>query len=160
MASPDYLLEIEGIQGESTDKKHPHAIEVDSWSGGATNTGSFGSSTGGGGAGKVNLQDVHFTAHVSKASPNLFVACAGGKHLTKATLFVRKQGGNQEDYLTVKLTDVLVSSYQVGSGDPIAQESFSLNFGKIEYEYKPQNADGSLGAKVSTGWDQKKNEKV
>jgi type VI secretion system secreted protein Hcp len=160
MAAPDYLLEIDGIQGESTDSKHPNTIEVESFSGGATNTGSFGSGTGGGGAGKVNLQDVHFTAQVSKASPNLFAACAAGKHISKATLYVRKQGGKQEDYMTVKLTKVLVTSYQVGAGAPIAQESFSLNYAKIEFEYKPQDEKGSLGAKVAGGWDLEKNQVV
>ena len=67
MAS-DYLLEIEGVKGESQDDKHKETIEISSFSWGLSNAGSF-QSGGGGGAGKANFQDIHFTTTVSKASP-------------------------------------------------------------------------------------------
>ena len=59
MAS-DYVLKIDGIKGESTDSKHKDEIEIESFSWGATQPGSF-ASGGGGGAGKVSFQDIHFT---------------------------------------------------------------------------------------------------
>ncbi len=90
MAS-DYLLKIEGIKGESTDSKHKDEIEIESFSWGATQPGTF-STGGGGGAGKVSFQDLHFTSRVSVASPNLMVACASGQHIKVATLTVRKAG--------------------------------------------------------------------
>ena len=34
---------------------------------------------------------------------------------------------------------------------------FSLNFAKIEFEYKPQKADGTADAAVKGGWDIKAN---
>ena len=45
MAS-DFLLEIEGIKGESKDKVHKDTIEVDSFSWGVANAGSMASNSG------------------------------------------------------------------------------------------------------------------
>jgi type VI secretion system secreted protein Hcp len=136
----DAFLKIEGIDGESTDKAHPGEIEILSYSWGVTNTGSAGSG-GGGGAGKAVFQDIHFTTHLSKASPNLMLACATGRHLQKATLTCRKAGGggNSVEFLVITLTDCLVSSYQdggtAGGQDDVPVDEFSLNFAKIDFRY-------------------------
>jgi type VI secretion system secreted protein Hcp len=151
----DFLLEIDGIKGESKDSKHKETIEVDSFSWGVSNAGSHASGTGGG-AGKASFQDMHFTATVGKASPNLALSCAQGKHIKKAVLFVRKAGGDQKDYYVITLEDLLVSSYQSGDaagGSSIPTDQFSLNYAKIKYEYKPQKDDGSLEAPVTMTWD-------
>src|SRR5262245_54497218 len=142
----DYYLKIDGIEGESEDDKHKGAIELQSFSWGETQQGTmaFG---GGGGAGKVQFQDIHCASHTSKASPKLAIACATGQHIPKVVLTVRKAGGNQEDYYKVTLTDVLVSSYQSGGSEganAVPMDQFSLNFATIEFEYKPQKNDGSL----------------
>ena len=159
MAS-DFLLEIDGIKGESKDKKHQDTIEVDSFSWGISNAGSHASNAGGG-AGKASFQDVHFTSSVGKASTNLALFCATGKHIKKAVLFVRKQGDKQQDYYTLTLEDLLVSSYQSGDaagGSSIPTDQFSLNYAKIKYEYKPQKADGSLDAALTMSYDIKTKE--
>jgi type VI secretion system secreted protein Hcp len=158
----DYLLKIDGIKGESTDAKHPDEIEVESFSWGATQPGTF-STGGGGGAGKVSFQDLHFTSRVSVASPNLMIACASGQHIKVATLTVRKAGKEQQEYYIIKLSDNLVSSYQSGGSEganALPVDQFSLNFAKIEFEYKSQKPDGTLGAPVKGGWDLKTNKKV
>jgi type VI secretion system secreted protein Hcp len=158
----DYLLKVDGIKGESTDSKHKDEIEVESFSWGATNPGSF-SSAGGGGTGKVNFQDLHFTSRVSVASPNLMLACASGQHIKSAVLTVRKQGKEAQEFYIVKLSDVLVSSYQSGGSEgsnALPVDQFSMNYAKIEFEYKAQKADGTLGAPVKGGWDLKQNKKV
>jgi type VI secretion system secreted protein Hcp len=158
----DYLLKIDGIKGESTDAKHKDEIEIESFSWGATQPGTF-SSGGGGGAGKVSFQDIHFTTRVNVASPNLMVACASGQHIKVATLTVRKAGKDQQEYYIIKLSDNLVSSYQSGGSEgsnALPVDQFSLNFAKIEFEYKIQKPDGTLGASVKGGWDLKTNKKV
>src|SRR6266446_3703664 len=68
----DYFLKLEGIQGESKDSKHQDEIEIGSFSFGATQSGSF-SAMGGGGSGKVSMQDFHFTIPTQKASPKLLL---------------------------------------------------------------------------------------
>src|SRR5687767_198417 len=108
MAAVDYYLKIDGVPGESSDAKHKAEIDVESWSWGATQSGkaSFG---GGGGAGKVQMQDFHFVMRVNKASPKLMLACATGEHIKQAVLTCRKAGGEQQEYMKVTMSDILVS---------------------------------------------------
>jgi type VI secretion system secreted protein Hcp len=160
----DYFLKIDGIPGESFDDKHKDEIEVMSWSWGATQSGTMGFG-GGGGGGKVSMQDFHFAMRYNKASPQLLLSCASGKHIAKAVFIARKAGEEQQEYLKISFSDILVASYtsngaDSGGGDAIPIESISLNFSKIEIEYKPQDAKGKLGAAITTGWDVKKNVKV
>jgi type VI secretion system secreted protein Hcp len=156
MAQPDLFLKIEGIEGESNDAKHKGAIELESWSWGATQHGTHANGSGGGG-GKVAMQDFHAVMKVNKASPRLMLACATGDHIKKATLICRKAGKEQQEYLKLTLTDVLVSSFQSGhnTGGLVPTEQFSLNFARIEYEYKEQKSDGSLAAPTKAGYCQK-----
>ena len=153
----DYFLRIDGVSGESLDAKHKGEIDVESWSWGETHAVSPGG--GGGGAGKVEMQDLHFTTKVSTASPSLLLACATGKHFKGAVLTARKAGKGQQEFLTFSLSDVLVSAYQTGGaeGEVVPADSVSLNFSKIQVEYKQQNLDGSLGASIKAGWDVKQN---
>jgi type VI secretion system secreted protein Hcp len=143
----DAFLKIEGIDGESQDKTHPGEIEIDSFSWGVTNTGAFGSG-GGGGTGKAVAQDFHFSAPISKASPNLMLACAAGKHIPSATLTCRNGGF---EFQKVRLSDVLVSSYETTGQieDKKPEDQFSLNFTKIDFLYTVQRT----GETVETAFD-------
>lgn len=152
----DFHLQIKEIPGESPDDKHKGEIEILSFSWGLSNAGTF-STGGGGGAGKANFNDISFQMNVNKASPLLFLACATGQHIKEAVLFVRKQGGKQQEYYQIKMSDLLVSSYQAGAGGETVSDSFSLNFTKIEFTYKPQKADGSLEGPVEKKYDIKAN---
>lgn len=158
----DYFLKIDGVDGESTDSKHKGEIDVFSWSWGAVQGGSH-AGGGGGGVGKVSMQDFHFVMSSNKASPKLMLACANGQHFPKALLTCRKAGKDQQEYLKVTLSDLLVSSYQTGgsqNGGSLPTDQISLNFAKIELEYKEQKPDGSLGGSVKAGYDLKQNKAV
>jgi len=157
MASVDYFLKIDGIDGESKADKHEKDIDVQSFSWGASQTGSF-AYGGGGGAGKVQMQDFHFTMYHNAASPHLFLACATGEHIDKAVLTCRKAGKEQQEFLKVTLHEVLVSSFQTGGSggaDILPQDQISLNFAKIEVEYKEQAEKGSLGGSIKKMFDLK-----
>ncbi|BDC48260.1 type VI secretion protein [Bryobacterales bacterium F-183] len=162
MASSDYLLKINGIDGESSQKGHEKWMELQSWSWGETNSGSSGTGSGAG-AGKVSMQDFSFVISYGISSPKLFLACASGEHIKDAELHIRKAGGDQQVFVTWKFYDVLISSYNTsgsGHGAPLPTDSVSFNFTKIEMEYKPQKPDGTLGAGIKTGYDIKKGQKV
>ena len=161
MASIEYFLKLDGITGESADSKHKGEIEVLSFSFAESHMGPTGIG-GGGGAGKVEMSDFSFTARTSKASPQLFQHCASGKHIKQALLTVRKAGQSQQEYLKIKLNDVLVSAYALDGDVDEGQlhDAFSLNFVKLSYDYAPQKADGSLDAPVHGGWDTSKNMKI
>ena len=97
---------------------------------------------------------------VSYSGSNVISAC--GTHIPKAVLTCRKAGGKQEEFLKVSFTDILISSFHTngGGGGILPQESITLNFSKIEIEYKEQKADGTLGGAVKAGYDLKKSAKV
>ena len=159
MAAVDYFLKFDGIKGESADAKHKDEIDVESWSWGESHA--AGAPSGGGaGAGKVSMQDFHFVMRMNRASPGLMRACATGQHIKMATLTARKAGKGQQEYLTFKFHDVLVSSFQTGGSeqaDVLPTDQVSFNFAKIEVEYKEQKPDGSLVSGGQFGFDLKAN---
>jgi type VI secretion system secreted protein Hcp len=162
VAANDYFLQIDGIEGESTDAKHKGWIDVESWSWGEAQAGTL-HTGGGGGAGKVAFQDFHFVTKVSKASPKLFLACASGQHLKEARFVARRAGKEQQEYLTWTFSDLLVSSYQTGGTEQSTMpplDSISLHVTKAKIEYRPLKADGSLDAPISAGWDSSTNKKA
>jgi type VI secretion system secreted protein Hcp len=159
MAS-DYLLEIDGIKGESTDDKHKGSIHIESFSWGVTNPSPGGGGGGGGGAGKATFQDFHFTKSEDSTSPELFLRCASGQRIKKATLYVREAAARGGEFLQVELENLLVSSFsQAGSGDT-PSESISLNFTKITFSHTPLSTDGTAPGVVRTGWDLATNKKA
>ena len=79
----DMFIKIDGIKGESKDKKHKDEIDVLAWSWGMSQSGTF-HTGGGGGAGKVNVQDLSFTKWVDKASAALMLCCCNGNTSTRA----------------------------------------------------------------------------
>jgi type VI secretion system secreted protein Hcp len=151
----DMFLKIAGIAGESRDKKHGGEIDVLSWSWGISNSGSA-HHGGGAGSGKCNVQDFSFTMYVSKGSPELALFCCSGKHIDEATLTVRKAGENPLEYLIIKFTDLMITSYQTGgaaSGDDRLMESVTLNFAKFDVQYTVQTAKGGAGDKCIAAFD-------
>jgi len=158
----DYFLKLATIQGESKDSKHANEIDVLSWSWGETQTGTH-AGGGGGGAGKVSMQDFHFVMKTNKASPKLLLACANGEHIGEGTLVCRKAGTEQQEFMKIKFTDLLVSSFQTGgssSGDEIPLDQISLNYSKIEYSYCEQDKAGQLLGPIMAGYDLKIMKKV
>jgi type VI secretion system secreted protein Hcp len=136
----DYFLKIEGIAGESQDERHKDEIEVESFSWGETFQPSAPGTTG---AGKVHIQDFHIVKQIDRASPLLMLAAASGQHFKSAVLTAQRPGKEPRDYLTITLSDLIVSSYQIEARpdqpSPVDQVSFSL--GRIEIAYRPQLPD-------------------
>jgi type VI secretion system secreted protein Hcp len=165
-AQVDYFLKLDGIEGESKDAGHEGQIVIDSFSWGENSSEagmilpavqSARESSGG----KATVSDFHFEKKMDKASPKLMEAAASGQHFNEAILIGLRAGDDRQEFMIIKFSDLLVSSYQTGgNSSDIPTDSFSLNFSKIEFEYKTQNPDGSAGETVKGGWDVKKNEKI
>lgn len=156
----DMFLKLDGIEGESRDSKHKNEIDIESFSWGASNSGSAAHGTGGG-TGKVSMQDFTFVAAVSKASPKLFLACASGEHIRSALLTVRRSGESQQEFLKVTMSDVLISSWkhEGAAGDEVPTDQVTMNFAKVKIDYTEQSPTGAPGATTSAGWDVKANTK-
>lgn len=157
MAS-DIFAKIGDIKGESPDSKHKDEVEVLSWSWGVTNAVTIRGGSGGG-KGKASFNDFNFTHHIDKASPVLLKACATGQHIKEATITVRKAGKGQQEFLIIKMNDVIITSVDLsGAGDaPATAEHVALQFAKVDLEYKPQKANGSLDVGLHFKYDIKGN---
>ena len=156
MAS-DIFAKIGDIKGESLDDKHKDEIEVLSFSWGVTNPAVI-SGGGGGGAGKATFHDLSIVHNLDKASPLLLKACATGMHIKDAVITHRKAGKGQQEYLIVKLNDVIITGVtHGGSPGQAISENVTLAFAKVDLEYKPQKADGTLDAGIHFKYDIKSN---
>jgi type VI secretion system secreted protein Hcp len=151
----DFFLKIEGpdVKGESRDSELKDQIELLSWTFGASQPGSA-RSTSGGPSGRVELHELSVTKLADKATPPLFLNCAKGQIFKTVTLSIRKatgDGKSQKPYMVIKLENVLISGYQIGGSDggqaPV--ENISLNYTKITYDYKLQ--DATKGTLTSAG---------
>lgn len=154
----DIFAKLGDIKGESLDSKHKDEIEVLSFSWGVTNTAPVGTGAGGAAAGRATFKDLTIVHAVDKASPSLMRACATGTHLKEATIVQRKAGKGQQEYLVIKMNDVIITGVMDGnaSGQP-GSETVSLVFSKVALEYRPQKADGSLDAGIHFKYDLKAN---
>lgn len=157
----DMFIKIGDIKGESKDSVHTDEIDVLAWSWGMTQSGTT-HSGGGGGAGKVNVQDLSVTKYVDKASVNLMMACSNGKHYPEALLTVRKAGETPVEYIKILMKHVIVTSVNTGGsgGEDRLTENVTLNFKTVKTEYTPQKDDGSADATVNYGWDIAANKKL
>jgi type VI secretion system secreted protein Hcp len=157
----DMFIKTGDLKGESVDDKHKGEIDVLAWSWGMSQSGTTHLGTGGG-AGKVNVQDISLTKYVDKSSPNLMQYCCNGKHFSEALLTVRKAGENPLEYLKITLKDLMISAVSTGGsgGEDRLTENVTLNFAEFKVEYTPQKKDGTGDAAVTIGWDIAKNVKV
>jgi type VI secretion system secreted protein Hcp len=162
MAKVDCFLKLDGIDGECTDSKHKGEIDVLSWSwkekqNRDEHTGLT--------IGKVHMSDFTFKMLVSKATPQLMLACAEGRSFKKVCLTCRKAGKEQQEFLLIHFTEVFVSSFEASLAfdsdeDVMPTDVVTLAFHTIQFEYKEQGADGSLKAAIKGGYDVKKNAKL
>ena len=157
----DIFIKIDGATGELKDSAHQGEIDVLSWTWGMTQSGSR-HVGGGGGTGKVAVHDLSFVKYVDKSSTDLMLFCCNGKHISEATLVVRKAGESPLEYLKIKMTQCLITSVETGGAGEQDRltETVTVNFAKVEVDYTPQKEDGTGDAATHMGWDIAKNEKV
>lgn len=158
MASDIFLDLGSTIKGESKDSVYEGKIDIISWAWGMNQSGS--AHTGGGsGAGKVNIDDLTITKYVDSASANFMLYCAKGNHFDEGTLVCRKAGGEQLEYIVLKMKKIMVTNIQTGGGasDERLQETITLSFAEVSVDYVEQTDDGSGGAAIAFGWNIEQN---
>jgi type VI secretion system secreted protein Hcp len=151
----DAFLDLKGVEGESAVKGFENKIQILAWSWGVSQSGTTHIGTGGG-AGKVNVQDISITKYLDKSSPTLLLACCKGTHYDEATITMRKAGGDPLPYLTIKLKELIISSVSGGGsgGEDQQTENITLNFAEFEYSYQPQDNKGAKkGGAVTVKYD-------
>jgi type VI protein secretion system component Hcp len=118
----------------------PGTFSALTWNFGVTEA----STSGGGGAGKPSFGNFNITKHFNACSSALFEAVAVGKFFKTVTIV--QQDSNNDDVLTVTLSDALLSGYQLGGelGHELPTEHLSFTFSKILI------SESKSGAKI--GW--------
>ena len=156
----DMFLKLEGIDGESQDKKHKGEIDILAWSWGASQSGTTHMGSGSG-AGKVSVQDVSVTKYIDSASAALLQHITTGKHIPTGRLLVRKAGDTPLEYINLSMEDIIITSFQIGGsgGEERLTENMTMNFAKYGLYYTPQKADGSGEADKQTAYDIQANDK-
>ena len=158
MAAYDIFLKLDSVAGEVTSKGFEKWIRVEAYSLGFSNSGST-HLGGGGGAGKVNCQDIGLSKAFDSSSTALFTGVTTGKHFKNAQLeFVRTSGGGGPGavFLKYELQEVLVTSLSDGGaagGDNAPDENISLNFAKITVTYSPLDTKGLPSKSPPVTWN-------
>ena len=110
-----------------------------------------------------------FSHRIDLASPSLIKACASGRHLKEAVVTVRhlkeavvtvqKAGPERQQFLVIKLYDVIVKSVETGVDalEDSMTENVALSFSRMEFIYNEQNSDGTPGSSNKIFWDIKSN---
>ena len=155
-AADDTFLKIDDVKGESVFKGHRNEIDVLAWSWGGSQSGSTHIGSGGG-AGKINIQDLSITKWVDSATPILFEALTTGKHYKNATLALRRAGarGRQAEYFVIAMERVIVTSVTMAGsgGEDRLSENITLNFAKFHITYRATKEDGSAAAPIEFRWN-------
>ena len=152
MAVNAYLV-IDGRPGPSTSKAD--AIDILSFSFGASQTAVIGAGSSGGEAraGRASVSDVTIMKVLDKTSPLLFDDCVTGNYLKKVDIIYDKpMGDSQEDYFKIHMEDALITSIQLSGSSENPVESISSAFSKVKVSYNPEE-DGSLKGFIDKGFD-------
>jgi len=150
----DAFLQVDDVKGEAEASGFEGAIEILSFSWGASNPVNL--SGTGMGSGKVSLSDFSIMKKTDSASNVFFAKCCDGTHFDKATVSFRKAGGEQEVYLTYEFETVFVSSIQwsgSSGGDDVPTESGSFAYKKVTITYNPQKDTGGSDGPDIQSWD-------
>jgi len=157
----DMFLKVDGVTGESKDSNHNGWTDITSFTWGSSQPGNM-AVGGGGGAGKVNFNDLSVDALIDKSTTAILKYCASGKHISKVELSICKAGGQQIEYARITLEDVLVTTvHYTGSdnGDTVGI-NYAFQASKVKQQYWEQTSSGGKGAESSAGWNIKENKEA
>ncbi len=169
MAFNSYV-QIDGIEGQSTDTAHSNWIDVISFSHGSSQETQFANQTNA--AGRGVLAPLVFVHLLDKATPNLQKACMSGQNIASVKLEVCAQiGGAKQKLYEVELTNARVVEAKVVTVDaPMSTDTQLSGVGRdaaalrlveqvsiVAEEYKwtthTFKTTGELGGDVAAGWN-------
>ena len=146
------------IKGSTQDKAHKGSCDVLAYSWGMSQAGNFHVGSGGG-AGKVNIQDLSFTKYLDDATTAIMMHCCTGKHIPSVTMTVRKAGGELgkpgEDEIVITMSKVMVTSVSTGGsgGESKFTENVTLNFAEVKFENFKQDEHGVTTTAGNLDWN-------
>lgn len=128
------------VKGEVTSTGHVDDIAVIGWSWGLNAASAVGSTQA---TGRRSYTALTVHKHVDAATTALMSALATNDEVKEAKLTMRRAGGEQDDYFTIKLSGARICQVlhtADAAGD--VRETVGIVFNKVEVEYRPQKNTG------------------
>lgn len=138
-------LKLAGIEGESTDARHPREIRVDSWAWAVAKPGAATAPT---------WVDLAVGKQADIATPKLMEAVSKGQVISNAVLTVINPSGTE--FYRIELETVRATSVSLQASEQ-AVESVTLAFEKLKVQYVPVSGTGLPLPRVGMYWDLVKN---
>ena len=139
------------IKGEAKSPGHADDIQVIGWHWGVSTGSALGDSKA---TGRRSYQALTVVKHIDAATTALMSALATNDEVKELTLAMRRAGGEQEDYFTIKLKAGRISSLQhEADAEGRTVETVTVAFTQVELEYRPQGTSGRRGGAFSF-WDE------
>jgi len=152
MAVNAYLI-VDGVPGPSTSLSN--AIDILSFSFGASNSAVFGSGASGGEsrAGRADVSNVSIMKVLDKTSPQMFANCVTGDYINSVDVqYYKPMGTKQDVYFKIHMEKVVITSVQLSGSNENPTESISFAFAKVKVSYNPEK-DGKLQGFIDKGYD-------
>ena len=156
-SSLQYFLKIDGVNGDSTVQGFEGWFSIDGFDIGVQNTGSV---TGaGGGAGKTEFSPLTVDIHSLTGLASLFEDAAKGTHIPTVELAGAQTIKDQSvKVYDVKLSNVLVSSFENDPGPNGVETSLSFNYSKLSLTDQPATKHTIVGNPETFAFDLNKSE--
>jgi len=159
----DAYLQIKGIEGDCTDKKHEKWIQLQHFAHSVHNEITGQSAGGSHTGGRCHHSDISISKPMDGSSPNLYLACCQGKSHPTAVIELCRSGGSGTDavpYQKIELTDVVITSVAPAASSGIPTENVTMTYGTIKWTHKKTDLAGKPTGEVVTGWSLKVNDKI
>jgi type VI secretion system secreted protein Hcp len=139
-------MQFDGINGDVTETKHSNWVELAScqWGVGRGISSSVGSSAEREST-APSISEIVVTKENDVSSGKLMQEALSGHGKTVKIDFTRTYKDSQEIYLTIELTNTIISGYSHSSSGERPMETLSLNFTKIRYTTTQMKPDGTQG---------------
>lgn len=146
------------IPGESLDEKHKDGkwMEISSWHHSIRQPKSATASTAGGHTSeRCEHEEMVFTKDIDKSSAVIWEACSAGYAYDVDIEFYRAQGSIRTLYLTIKLTNAVISSVSPSvMSEGLPTETMGIKYAKVNWLYQGSKTDGTANdGKTPGGWD-------
>lgn len=104
--------------------------------------------------GRPVLSEMSFSKSSDLSTTELFKACTQGSKIGPATLNIgRVENGKYMNFMTYTMQNAMISQMSCGGGGGIPNDSFSINFSKIEAVFAQQNADSTKKGTGTWNWN-------
>lgn len=147
-------LQLDGIQGDATHQAHQGWTDISSisWSLQREMNTLVGASQNREGK-QPSVGHVTLTKTSDRSTPKLITEAAAGQAGKIAKIHLVTTGSPGNTYLEFTLSNVLFSSYTIGSKGDRPSESITLDFTKIETKYTPTDTGNAGQGPVISSFD-------